>query len=33
MSDDTSAANDTRITRAIVGALRERDLSGYAIWQ
>jgi DNA-binding PadR family transcriptional regulator len=33
MSDDTSAANDTRITRAIVGSLRERDLSGYAIWQ
>jgi PadR family transcriptional regulator PadR len=33
MSDDTSAAIDPRITRAIVGALRERDLSGYAIWQ
>jgi DNA-binding PadR family transcriptional regulator len=33
MSDDTSAAIDLRITRAIVGALRERDLSGYAIWQ
>jgi DNA-binding PadR family transcriptional regulator len=33
MSDDTSAANDTRITRAIVGALRERDLPGHAIWR
>jgi DNA-binding PadR family transcriptional regulator len=33
MSDDPSAAIDPRITRAIVGALRERDLSGYAIWQ
>jgi hypothetical protein len=33
MSDGTSAASDLRITRAIVGALREHDLSGYAIWQ
>ncbi len=33
MSEATSAATDLRITRAIVGALRERDLSGYAIWQ
>ena len=33
MNEATSAATDLRITRAIVGALRERDLSGYAIWQ
>ena len=26
-------ADDTRITRAIVGALRERDLSGYELWR
>lgn len=26
-------ANDTRITRAIIGALRERDLSSFEIWQ
>jgi DNA-binding PadR family transcriptional regulator len=32
MSEEQSR-DDLRITRAIVGALRERDLSGYAIWQ
>jgi DNA-binding PadR family transcriptional regulator len=33
MNEATSAATDLRITRAIIGALRDRDLSGYAIWQ
>jgi DNA-binding PadR family transcriptional regulator len=33
MKEATSAATDLRITRAIIGALRDRDLSGYAIWQ
>jgi len=33
MNEATSATTDLRITRAIVGALRERDLSGFAIWQ
>src|SRR5674476_1436297 len=32
MSEEQSR-DDLRITRAIVGALRERDLAGYAIWQ
>ena len=32
MNDDPTK-NDLRITRAVVGALRQRDLSGFEIWQ
>jgi DNA-binding PadR family transcriptional regulator len=31
--NDKPAGGDVRITRAIIGALRERDLSAFGIWQ